>query len=130
MNKLYINILLANALLQMYEYWKFMKELLKKKRVSDLGTIEVFNYGSHVMSINLVSKIKDSRVLLLCAPLGFHKFVNINLMSFVIFKKLGLKNPKLTLMKFQMRDHSTKKSVGILFDMLVKVDQFIILDNF
>ncbi|KAK4707030.1 hypothetical protein R3W88_033417 [Solanum pinnatisectum] len=54
----------------------------------------------------------------------------INLMPYAIYKQLGLGEPKATTMRFLMADRSIKHPVGILYDILVKVDRFIISANF
>ncbi|KAG5580487.1 hypothetical protein H5410_051114 [Solanum commersonii] len=50
--------------------------------------------------------------------------------ALVIFKKLGLEDPKPNPMKLTMVDHFTKRLVGVLFDILFKVQRFIFLSNF
>ncbi|XP_070039380.1 uncharacterized protein [Nicotiana tomentosiformis] len=49
---------------------------------------------------------------------------SINLMPYVIFKKLGLGDPRPTTMKFLMADRTLKKSLCVIDDVLVKVDHF------
>jgi len=51
-------------------------------------------------------------------------------MSYIIYKKLGLDTPTPTSMRFLMEDRSIKRPVGILFDVLMKVDKFILLVDF
>lgn len=55
---------------------------------------------------------------------------NINLILMAIFKQLGLKPLELTLMWFLMVDLSMKKPIGILFGVIVRVDNFIFLADF
>lgn len=54
----------------------------------------------------------------------------INLMPFAIFHKLGLGTSKPTTMRILMADLSIKKPIKVLYDVSVKVDQFIFLANF
>ncbi|XP_016574203.1 uncharacterized protein LOC107871845 [Capsicum annuum] len=54
----------------------------------------------------------------------------INLIPLFIYKKLGLDTPMPSSMQLLMADRSIKRSVGILFDVLVKVDKFILLIDF
>ncbi|XP_055814178.1 uncharacterized protein LOC129883570 [Solanum dulcamara] len=49
----------------------------------------------------------------------------ISLMPFMVFQKLGLEAPKSTSMRHLMADHTVKKPVGIIYDVLVKVESFI-----
>lgn len=46
-------------------------------------------------------------------------------MSHAICKLLNLGEPKATTMRFLMANRTIKHSVGILYDILVKIDQFI-----
>ncbi|XP_016549290.1 uncharacterized protein LOC107849163 [Capsicum annuum] len=55
---------------------------------------------------------------------------SINLMPLAVFQKLGLGAPKPTIMRLLMDDCSIKKPIGVLYDVLVKVDQIIFLENF
>ena len=50
---------------------------------------------------------------------------SINLMPLSIYKKLGLGDPKPTAMRLLMVDRTVKKPIGILHDVLVKVESFI-----
>ena len=51
-------------------------------------------------------------------------------MPFLIYKKLGLGDPKTTAMRFLMADRTVKRPIGILHDVLVKVESFIFLEDF
>ena len=55
---------------------------------------------------------------------------SINLMPFSNYKKLGLGDPKPTAMRLLMADRTVKRPVGILHDVLVKVESFIFLTDF
>ncbi|KAK4718040.1 hypothetical protein R3W88_016378 [Solanum pinnatisectum] len=101
-----INLPLIEALLEMSGYAKFMKELITKKRSLDFKTIEVSHSCSVIMT-------KD-----------------INLMPYAIYEQLGLGEPKATTIRLLMADHSIKHLVGILYDILEKVDRFIFPTDF
>ena len=49
---------------------------------------------------------------------------SINLMPLSIYKKLGLGDPKPTAMRLLMADRTVKRPIGILHDVLVKVESF------
>ena len=51
-------------------------------------------------------------------------------MPLSIYKKLGLGDPKPTAMRLLIVDRTVKRPIGILHDVLVKVDSFIFLDYF
>ena len=50
---------------------------------------------------------------------------SINLMPLSIYKKLALGDPKPTAMRLLMADRTVKRPIGILNDVLVKVESFI-----
>lgn len=50
---------------------------------------------------------------------------SINLIPLSIYKQLGLGTPKPISMSLLMADRSMKRPIGILYDVLVKVDKFI-----
>ena len=55
---------------------------------------------------------------------------SINLMPLSIYKKLGLGDPKPTAMRLLMADRTVKRPIGILHDVLVKVESFIFSADF
>ena len=55
---------------------------------------------------------------------------SINIMPLSIYKKLGLGDPKPTAMRLLMVDRKLKRPIGILHDVLVKVETFIFPANF
>ena len=55
---------------------------------------------------------------------------SINLMPFSIYKKLGLGDPKPTAMRLLMADRTVKWPIGILHNVLVKVESFIFPTDF
>ena len=55
---------------------------------------------------------------------------SINLMTLSIYKKLGLGDPKPTAIRLLMADRTVKRPIGILHDVLVKVESFIFPNDF
>ena len=51
-------------------------------------------------------------------------------MTLDIYKKLGLGDPKPTAMRLLMADRTVKRPIGILHDVLVKVESFIFSADF
>ena len=51
-------------------------------------------------------------------------------MPLSIYKKLGLVDPKPTVMRLLMADRTVKRTIGILHDVLVKVESFIFPADF
>ncbi|XP_015165152.1 uncharacterized protein [Solanum tuberosum] len=90
------------------------------------------------MSKDLIKKKDDPGSFNIPCTIGLFKFAktlcdlgaSINLMSYVIYKELGLGEPQATTMRLLMADRSIKHPVGILYNILVKVDRFIFLADF
>ena len=55
---------------------------------------------------------------------------SINLMPLYIYKKLGLGVPKPTVMRILIVDRTVRRPIGILHDVLVKVESFIFSADF
>ncbi|XP_049397297.1 uncharacterized protein LOC125861442 [Solanum stenotomum] len=136
--KLSINLPLVEALLEMPGYAKFMKELVTKKRNLDCETIEVSHNCSAIMTKELITKREDPGEFTIPCTIVMLQFAkalcnlgkSINLMPYAIYKQLGLGEPKATTMRLLMADRSINHPVGILYDILVKVDRFIFSANF
>ena len=70
------------------------------------------------------------------AQLGYYTLsfcdvgASINLMPLSIYKKLGLGDPNPTAMRLLMVDRTVKRPIGILHDVLVKVESFIFMAHF
>lgn len=122
----------------MLGYAKFMKELVTKRRSLDLEMIEVSHNWSAIMTNEMIKKRYNPRaftILCIIDMLQFAKSLcdlgyNINLMSYTIYKQIRLEEPNTTTMRFLMVNRSIKHLVGILYDLLVKVDQFIFSTDF
>ncbi|XP_070042597.1 uncharacterized protein [Nicotiana tomentosiformis] len=55
---------------------------------------------------------------------------SINLMPYSMFKTLGIGQPRATSMRLQMADRTMKRPLGIIDDVLVRVDKFILPADF
>ncbi|XP_070003291.1 uncharacterized protein [Nicotiana sylvestris] len=55
---------------------------------------------------------------------------SINLMPYSMFKTLGIEQPRATSMRLQMADRTMKRPLGIVDDVLVQVDMFILTTDF
>ncbi|KAK4724014.1 hypothetical protein R3W88_026793 [Solanum pinnatisectum] len=133
--KLSINLPLVEAFLEIPGCAKFMKELVTKKRSLDYETIEVPHSCCTIMTKELITKREDHGAFTIPCTIGMLQFAkalcylgaSINLMPYAIYKQLGLGEPKATTMRLLMADRSIKHPLGILYDILVKVDRFIFL---
>ena len=89
--KLEINILFADALAQMPNYLKFMKEIMSnKKKLKAYGTVNLSKNYSAIIQRKLPEKLKDPSSFSIPCIIGKHTFskalcdlgASINMMSF------------------------------------------------
>ncbi|XP_059307004.1 uncharacterized protein LOC132058557 [Lycium ferocissimum] len=133
-----INIPLVEALEQMPDYAKFMKDLVTKRRHASFETMGVTHHCSSIVTKALVQKKEDPGAFTIPCTIGMYKFgkalcdlgASINLTPLAIFNKLGLGTPRPTTMRLLMADRTVKRPVGILYDVLVRVDRFIFPADF
>ncbi|KAJ4717030.1 DNA-directed DNA polymerase [Melia azedarach] len=137
--KLHINILFVDALEQMPNYAKFMKEMMSnKRRLEEYEIVKLIEECSSIFQRKLPKKEKDPGSFTIPCTIGNSSFENalcdlgasINLMSFSVFRKLGLGEVKSTTISLQMADRSLTYPRGIVEDVLVKVDKFIFPADF
>ena len=138
LKKLSINVPLIEALEQMPGYAKFMKDLVTKKRSVTFEDDDRLQHCSDIATRSLVQKKEDSGAFTIPYTVGSLHFAkalcdlgaSINLMPLSIYKKLGLGDPKPTAMRLLMADQTVKRPIGILNDVLVKVESFIFPADF
>ena len=137
--KLHINIPFADALEQMPNYVKFMKDILSKnRRFSDFETMNLTEECSDILQRKLPQKLKDPGSFTIPCTIGNSIFeralcdleASINLMPLSIFRRLGLGEAQPTTITLQLADKSLKHPRGVIEDVLVKVDKFIFLADF
>ena len=131
--QLEINILFANALAQIPNYIKFMKEIMSsKKELEAYGTVNLFeNYNAIIKEFP--GKLKDQGSFTIPCNIGEHTFskalcdlgASINLMTFSIAKKLNLGEITPIALSLQMADRSMNSPISIIEDVLIKVGKFI-----
>ncbi|XP_047264723.1 uncharacterized protein LOC107865439 [Capsicum annuum] len=138
LKELILHIPLLEELEKMPRYSRFMKQLVTKKKGSTIEDIDGFHHCSVVTTRSLVQKKGDLGAFTILCTIGSSRFTkalcdlgaSINLMSLAIFKQLGLSPPEPTAVRLLMAERTVKKPVGILFDMAMRVDSFIFLDDF
>ena len=132
--KLEINIPFADALAQMPNYVKFMKEIMSNKRkLEAFGTVNLSKKCNAIIQQKLPEKLKDSGSFTIPCVIREHNFTkhcvildaSINLMSYSVAKRLNLGEIEPTALSLQMADRSLTYPKGIIEDVLVKVDKFI-----
>ncbi|XP_073272456.1 uncharacterized protein [Primulina huaijiensis] len=137
--KIHINIPFADALEQMPNYAKFIKDVMSKKRkLQEFETVKLTEECSAILQRKLPQKLKDpgsftipcviggSRVNRALCDLG----ASINLMPFSIYRTLELGEVKPSTITLQLADRSLTYPRGIVEDVLVKVDKFIFPADF
>ena len=133
-----INVPFVKALEQMPCYAKLMKNYVTKERSVTFVNDDRMQYCSAIATRSLVQKKKDPGNFTIPCTIGLLHFskalcdlwASINLMPLLIYKKLGLGDLKTTMMRILMADQTVKRPIGILHDVIVKVEWFIFPADF
>ncbi|XP_023887557.1 uncharacterized protein LOC111999657 [Quercus suber] len=137
--QLHINIPFIEALAQMPKYAKFLKDIISKKRkLEEHEIVMLTEESSAILQKKLPPKLKDPGSFTIPCTIGKSYFdralfdlgASINLMPLSVFRKLGLREVKLTTISLQLADRSFKYPRGVIEDVLVKVDKFIFPADF
>ncbi|CAN6713111.1 unnamed protein product [Malus baccata var. baccata] len=137
--KVHINIPFLDAVKQIPSYAKFLKDICtNKKRFVEHEKVMLSEECSAVLQQKLPPKLKDPRSFTIPCTIGKFSFekalfdlgASVNLMPFTIFKQLGLGEMKSTSVSLQLADRSVTYPRGIIEDVLVRVDQFILPADF
>ncbi|KAH9658917.1 hypothetical protein KPL70_023668 [Citrus sinensis] len=130
-------IVLSNipqALEQMSNYAKFLKDILtKKRRLGEFETVALTQECSRILQSEILKKMKDPGSFTIPCSIGTKYSsktlcdlgASINLMHLSVFKQLGVGECKPTTMTLQLTDRSYAYPEGKIEDVLVKVDKFI-----
>ncbi|XP_070012976.1 uncharacterized protein [Nicotiana sylvestris] len=137
MKSLSINVPLVEALEQMSRYAKFVKDLVTKKRSINCEMIKMTHQVSAILHF-MDPKLEDSGAFIIPCTIGSADFAkalcdlgaSINLMPYSMFKMLEIGKPRPTSIRFQMADRTMKRPLGIIDDVLVRVDKFILPIDF
>ncbi|XP_070057473.1 uncharacterized protein [Nicotiana tomentosiformis] len=137
MNSLSINVPLVEALEQMPGYAKFMKDLVTKKRLMNFETIKITHQVSAIVH-SMAPKLENPDAFTIPCTIGSAEFAkalcdlgaSINLMPYSIFKILGIGQPRPTSMRLPMDDRTMKRPLGVIEDVLVRIDKFILPADF
>ena len=137
--KLHINIPFVDALEQMHNYVKFMKDILsRKRRLLEFETVNLTEECSAILQRKLPQKLKDPDSFTIPYKIWNSIFERalcdlgacINLMPLSIFRRLGLGEARPTMVTLQLTYRSLKHPRGVIEDVLVKVDKFIFQTDF
>ena len=137
--KIEINIPFAEAINQMPNYAKFLKEILcKKKKITEEGVVNLTTTFIVVIQRILPAKMKDLGSFTIPCSIGEYDFkkalcdseASINLMPLSVVQGLSLGELTPTTIILQIADRSMAQPEGVLEDVLVKVGKFIFLVDF
>ena len=132
--KLEINIPFVEALAQMPNYEKFMKDIIcKKRKLDDYGTVNLSENYSDVIQRRIPQKMQDPGSFTIPCTIGNHEFgralcdsrVRINLIPSSLVRRLSLGELTLANLTIQMADIFVVKPKGIIEVVLIKVGKFI-----
>ncbi|XP_073152762.1 uncharacterized protein [Henckelia pumila] len=128
-----------DALAQTPSYAKFLKDLQKnKKKLNDISQVTMNEECSATLQNRVTPKFQDPGIFSIHCHIGNYSFENvlcdlgasINLMPFVLAKKLGICNIEPTNISLKFVDGSIKYPRGVVKNVLVKIDKFIYLVDF
>ena len=132
--KIEINIPFVEAIDQMPNYAKFLKEILsKKKKIAEEGIVNLTATCSAVIQRSLPTKMKDPGSFTIPCSIGKYEFkkalcdsgASINLMPLSVVQRLSMGELILTTITLQMADRSMARPEGVLEDVLIKMGKFI-----
>ncbi|XP_060974163.1 uncharacterized protein LOC133039315 [Cannabis sativa] len=139
LKQLHINIPLVEALEQMPNYVKFLKDIVtKKRRLGEFETVALTEGCSAMLKSKIPPKLKDPGSFTIPCSIGGRDVgralcdlgASINLMPISIFKKLGIGEARPTTVTLQLADRSMAHPEGKIEDVLVQVDKFIFPADF
>ncbi|XP_017221328.1 uncharacterized protein LOC108198059 [Daucus carota subsp. sativus] len=137
--EIHISIPFADALAQMPLFAKFMKQVLSnRKKLEAVETISLNEECSAVIQREIPPKLKDPGSFSLPCTIGqvgvkralCDLGASVSLMPHSIYKRLGLGELKKTSISLQLADRTIKHPLGVLEDVLVNVDKFVIPCDF
>ena len=132
--KIEINLPFAEALIQMPNYAKFLKEIMSKKRkFTEEGVVNLIATCSAVIRRSLPEKMQDPSSFTIPCTIENFEFKkalcdsgdSINLMPLSVVKRLSLGELTSTAITLKMADKTMAHPEGILEDVLIKVGKFI-----
>ncbi|KAL4324452.1 hypothetical protein GQ457_11G024450 [Hibiscus cannabinus] len=139
LKQVHINLPLVEALQQMPNYAKFLKDMVtRKKRIEEFETAGATETCLALMHNKVPAKKTDLGSFTIECLIG-HNYpttalcdpgASINLMPKSIFQKLGIGEAKPTTVMLQLADHSYVQPEGKIEDILVQVDKFIFPADF
>ena len=136
--KIEINIPFAEALAQIPNDTKFLKDILSNRKFVDEGVVSLTDTCSIVIQRRLQMKIQDPCSFTIPCTIGNSELgkalcglgESINLMPLSVVKRLNFGELTPITMTLQMTNRSMVQLEGILEDLCIKVGNFIFLIDF
>ncbi|KAK8619606.1 hypothetical protein V6N13_135888 [Hibiscus sabdariffa] len=134
LKQVHINLPLVEALQQMPNYAKFLKDMVsRKRRIGEFETAAATETCLALMHNKLPAKKTDPGSFTIQCSIGHNHSTkalcdpgaSINLMPKTVFQKLGIREAKPTTVMLQLADHSFVQPEGKIEDILVRIDKFI-----
>jgi hypothetical protein len=128
-----INISFLDAIQQIPSYAKFLKDLITVKRKTNVPKKAFLTKQvSSILQCKLPIKYKDPGCPTITCMIGVSQIeralldlgASVNLLPYLVYVQLGLGELKPTSMTLQLADRSVKVPLGIVEDVLIKVDKF------
>ena len=137
--KIEINLPFVEALIQMPNYAKFLKDIMSKKRkFVEEGVMNLTTTCNAVIQRSLPEKMQNLGSFTIPYTIGNFEFkkalcdlgASINLMPLSVVKRLSLGDLTPTTITLQMADRTMAQTEGVLEDVLIKVGKFILIVDF
>ena len=129
-----VTIPLLDAIQQVPAYAKFLKDMCTKKRNTQVPK-KIFLAAniSEVITNTLPTKYKDLSCPTITCTIWDSTIKNclvdlgasVNLLPLSVYEQLGLTGLKQTKITLQLADHSVRKPLGEIEDVLIKVGEFV-----
>ena len=139
LKEIHINISLVEALNQMPNYVKFWKDVVPNRRkFQEFKVVSLNEECSAILKNKIPLKEKDPGSFTIPISIGGKELgralydleASINLMPLSIYKKLGIREARPTIVTLQLADRSIIYLKGKIEDILIQVDKFIFPADF
>jgi len=131
--KLHVNIPFSYLVLKVPRYARYLKEIMASKRkIPQEERVDMTAQCSVILTRQLPKKEKDPGIFTLPCEIGNEKFrglcdlgASINIMPLSIYKRLNIGQMKHSELTLIMADKSEVKPIGMVEDVLVKVEHLL-----
>ncbi|XP_042067305.1 uncharacterized protein LOC121810611 [Salvia splendens] len=136
--KCHINLPLVDALQEIPRYAKLLREAVMKKQKLQKSDLKLPLHCSEIIQKQRTVKQRDPDQFIIRCSIGNGKVdkalcdlgASINIMPLEYYEKLNIGPLKSTDVCLRMSDNTATKTVGVIEDVLVKVDDFIFPADF